>query len=208
VLKADDVEGLKTWLEERQFDSRPALVEWVKWYVANGWSLTAFKISKTAAERDRWRKAVRMSFATPVPFYPYREPADMQADPSNRSLRIFALAGAKQAGLDWPGRTVWANALNDETAKSVMEHLKLPGGAKWYLTEFEDTSSPRPGTKELYFENAKDTSPVERPVIYYDATEYVDEEPSRRPGLTLIVGAAALAALAFIGYLVILRSRR
>lgn len=207
VLKADDVDGLKKWLEERQFDSRPALMEWVKWYVQNGWYLTAFKISHTSGN-DRWAKAVRMSFATRTPFYPYREPADMQTDTSPRSLKIFTLTNAKQAGRDWPGRTVWANSLPDDTAKAVSAGLKLPADAKRYLTEFEDKSSPRPGTKELYFEPANDTESVERPVIYYDATEYVDEDLLGRPGLTVIVGAAALAAIAFIGYLVVVRQRR
>lgn len=191
VLKAEDVDGLKAWLVARGYDARPALMTWLTWYVEHGWVITAFKVAKAPdAPYDRWNKAVRMSFPTAAPFYPYREPADMRSDaaPGGRSLRVFFLGGRRYAGTlgeggTWAGRTVWANACPDYARKNVAQGLGLAAtdadavaATPWFLTEFEDASSPRPGTDEVFFRPAADQSTVERPVVYYDQYEYVYED--------------------------------
>jgi hypothetical protein len=194
VLKAEDLDGLKKWLEERGYDARPALMDWLKWYVDNKWVITAFKVAKTPdSQHDRWAKAVRMSFPTDAPFYPYREPEDVRNQPaaaSPRTLRVFYLGDARAEGKlgeagSWPAKTVWANACPEYTLNSVVDGLGLAekdakalGGRPWHLTEFEDASSPRPGTHEVFFSKAKDQSAVERPVVYYDRYEYVYEDGS------------------------------
>jgi hypothetical protein len=230
VLRAEDIDGLKKWLEDRGYDARPALMDWLKWYVDNRWVITAFKISQNPdAEHDRWAKAVRMSFKTKAPFYPYREPADLRtaASPAARTLRVFYLGEARVDGTlgeggAWPGKPVWANRCPDHTLKGVLDGIGLPAqevaalGAKpWHLTEFEDQSSPRPGTHELFFNRAADQSAVERPPIYYDRYEYVYEDevsaggkPSspdaeERSPLWLIVGVVGgLVLLTAVGLLV------
>lgn len=218
VLKADDLDGLKKWLEKHKYDSRPALMDWLKWYVDNSWYLTAFKMSQVpSAASDRWNKSVRMSFRTDKPFYPYREPADMSTGTSPRSLRVFFLADTKQEGGDWPARTVWAGTCQTGTQQVVLggmnfkpDEAKRLNDAKWYLTEFEDTASPRPGTKEVYFASAKDQTGVERPIIYYDRYEY-DEEPEIAGFLSLTgvlaIAAVALSVAALLGYVVIVKKR-
>lgn len=221
VLRAEDLDGLKKWLEDREYDARPALMDWLKWYVDNRWIITAFKVSKKPdAEFDRWAKAVRMSFSTDAPFYPYREPADMRtaAGPMARTLRVFYLGDARMDGTlgegnAWPGKTVWANRCDDYTLKSVVNGLGLPPkdvaaieAKSWHLTEFEDRSSPRPGTHEVFFRKAVDQTTVERPVIYYDQYQYVYEddppaekrtpaEGEERSRLWLIVGVLGGATL-------------
>ena len=197
VLKAADLDGLKTWLDERGYDARPALMAWLKWYVENGWVITAFKVSKAAdAQYDRWAKAVRMSFPTDAPFYPYREPEDARTGQpaAPRTLRVFYLGDARAAGTlgesaAWPAKTAWANRCPEHTATWVVDGLKLPGtdadaltARPWHLTEFVDESSPRPGTHEVFFKKADDPSAVERPVIYYDQHEYVYEDGSPARG--------------------------
>ena len=148
--------------------------------------------------------AVRMSFKTDRPFYPYREPADQRDDHAKavpRMLRVFVIAGSRFAGTlgsgetRWPGQVVWANTLPEEQAASITTPIKLPTGstlprAAW-LTEFEDRSTPRPGTDEVYFASSGDPSPVARPpVIHY---EYVDAPPYGLFGL--IVGAPVVLAI-------------
>ena len=46
VLQAEDLPGLKNWLEDRKYDARPTLMAWLDWYVKNKWIITAFKVSK------------------------------------------------------------------------------------------------------------------------------------------------------------------
>jgi hypothetical protein len=227
VLRADDLDGLKKWLEEHKYDARPAVMNWLKWYVDNQWIITAFKVSpEPKAKSDRWAKSVRMSFAAKAPFYPYREPEDVREKPAPepRTLRVFFLGDERCEGTlgqsgAWAGKTVWANECPEDTAKSVVKGFgmnesdaKPLAARKWHLTEFMDESSPRPGTDEVYFRPAKDQSSVERPVIYFDRYDYVNEEdaPKEDYGLSVILGVAAvaLAAIATLGYLVVLRNRQ
>jgi hypothetical protein len=148
--------------------------------------------------RDLNLKPVRMSFRTEKPFYPYREPvsaAPPAASHSERKLRVFVAAESRYEGKlgdganPWPGRTVWAGKPNPATLGNVFatangkpEGAKapflLPASAEGFtLTEFEDTSSPRPGTDEVYFAPAADQAPVERPVVIVNTVRYEKRTP-------------------------------
>lgn len=119
--------------------------------------------------------AVRMSFKAERPFYPYREPAGQRADKAQntpRLLRVFVASDQRVAGKlgndpnAWPGRAVWSDVIPDGSRLPLLAKAKLApqtGPAKWWLTEFEDHSSPRPGTDEVYFEPAADRAPLHRP---------------------------------------------
>jgi hypothetical protein len=143
--------------------------------VAKGWFLTAFKIVKEAQEQRASATAVRMSFTTDTPFFPYREPASQRdpkkAAPEQRLLRVYVLAATRMEGRlgndgHWPGRTVWSGAMPKEEDKFLLYTLKVHDkvkGKDWRLTEIEDDSSPRPGTDEIYFASAADQSNVARP---------------------------------------------
>ncbi|MDB5310713.1 MAG: uncharacterized protein JWO38_4915 [Gemmataceae bacterium] len=123
---------------------------------------------------------VRMSFRTARPFYPYREPADQRDDQAKsvpRSLRVYVVADKRVGGtlgdgaVTWPGRTLWADQLSPDERQAVTADAKLPAGlpaGQLWLTEFEDHSTPRPGTDEVYFAPSADQSPVARsPIIHY-----------------------------------------
>lgn len=120
-------------------------------------------------------KPVRMSFRTDRPSFPYREPVDQRDDRAKlipRSLRVFFIGGKRYAGqlgdgaAAWPGRTVWSDKLSGSVQAEVLSKAKLPAGAgsrEWWLTEFEDHATPRPGTDEVYFSPSAHQSPVARP---------------------------------------------
>jgi hypothetical protein len=157
----------------------------------------------TARTRDLRAKPVRMSFKAERPFYPYREPA---ADPAkqagqpgngSRLLRVFVAAPARYAGTlgdgskPWPGQTVWAGQVDAANWTSYFQKARLTDDVKeeglsltapkasdgWWLTEFEDRSSPRPGTDEVYFAPSSDAAPVTRPPVIITNTKYVSRTP-------------------------------
>ena len=182
VLKADDAEALAKWLDEHGYEARPALTEWLKWYVDQKWIITAFKMVK--GERPSFdAKSVRMTFQADKPFYPYREPADMR-NPSgqgSRMLRVFVLSDQRHSGTlgetgAWPGQTVWANDISGslhqlaQSLKFIPNDQSFPPGYVKHLTEFEDGSFPRPGTDEVYFTPSSDQSTVERTPIVHTTT--------------------------------------
>jgi hypothetical protein len=200
VLKATDAGDLTKWLADHGYEFSATLKEWVKPYIDQGWIITASKIAReperaapkveTTGKSDTpatsatppkaetkkvGSAAVRMTFKTDKPFFPYSEPADQRASqgtPPRRLLRVYFLSTAKVQGAlgdkgdAWKGNVVWANKIEATDREKLLDLCKLPkttGPASWWLTEFEDWSSPRPGTADLFFSTAADQNAVERP---------------------------------------------
>ncbi|HZS05653.1 MAG TPA: DUF2330 domain-containing protein [Blastocatellia bacterium] len=164
VLEADNAAELNRWLGRHGYVSSPALADWFVPYVAAHWKITAFKIAKDADYRRVASSAVRMSFTTDRPFFPYREPASQreakEAGTEPRLLRVFFLSGSRvegklgeQASGKWPGQVVWADRISEDVRESLSD--LVPVKTEWpkdtWLTVFEDKSSPRPGTDEVFF---------------------------------------------------------
>ncbi|MFO0661746.1 MAG: DUF2330 domain-containing protein [Polyangiaceae bacterium] len=79
VLSATDPSDMKKWLEKNQFDTTPESAAWLQHYVELGFFFTAFryepkgKAEETGVPEVRG-ETVRISFPTPLPYYPYLEP--------------------------------------------------------------------------------------------------------------------------------------
>lgn len=163
VLRADDPELLGTWLADNGYESRPALVEWARPYVERGWMITAFKYAGGAERIDV--SAVRMSFATPEPIFPYRVPTD-QIAPEGRGhlLRAYVVGPGRASGTlgegdaarPWtPSRVTYSRPLAADGGSSQSLTRALPAGATApladaWLTAFEDGTWPS-GTDDLAF---------------------------------------------------------
>lgn len=198
VLRASDTAALQAWLKQHEYEARPALMRWVKPYVDKGWVITAFKIAR---DKDAstglavGSAAVRMSFKTDAPFFPYSEPDDLKDAKTRRLLRVFFLGDRKMLGVrgdaDWETKIAWAGKLAAEGAKALAPLLKIPGyepTEDTWLTEFEDHASPRPGGLDVTFKQNPDQNPVERPArIVYTARS----DPAGRAGFALFVAAVA-----------------
>jgi hypothetical protein len=178
VLEADDAAELNRWLDKHGYASSPSLTEWLAPYVAGRWKITAFKIAKDASFREIGTSAVRMSFVTDRPFFPYREPADQreakEAQAGDRLLRVFFLGSSRmdaalgdKASSAWPGKTVWADRISEadrERFSSLVPNDSQLTPNTW-LSVFEDKSSPRPGTDEVYFAPSKRQEVVQPPPV-------------------------------------------
>jgi hypothetical protein len=201
VLKATDAKALEDWLQKHGYATRPELTKWLEPYIKDGWIITAFQIPKPdATQNNVSTQAVQMSFATDRPFYPYSEPADQRTSRptfGGRLLRVFLIGtrrmnGALEDKKPWPGRTVWANHLTAKQASALQDKLEkneitLP--EKPYLTVFDDSSSPRPGTADLFFSPSADQSTVSRPPII----NYVEVDEAMLPsGVWWWIGAVVL----------------
>jgi len=176
VLAADDPAALSAWLSDHHYAKSDSLTEWLTPYVENHWVLTAFKIADPAPEDANHAMAtssVRMTFSTGRAFYPYREPKDQRETVaasfsnvavSKRMLRLYFLSNAKVDGIrgdggDFPGIVKLAGQT------SVPEALAAFSPGATFLTVFEDASTPRPGTDDVFFGPDADQSPVEVPTI-------------------------------------------
>src|SRR5262249_23631266 len=148
------------------------LTSWLEPYVKARWKITAFKIARDASRQEVASSAVRMSFSADRPFFPYSEPAGQRegAGPGGpRLLRVFFVADRRYQGTlegagHWPGETVWAGPLKTESVHYLNARLKLtvPMEPTW-LTTFEDRSSPRPGTADVFFTPSAEQHEVHPP---------------------------------------------
>ncbi len=177
ILKANDAEALREWLAKNGYAARPALTAWLDRYVQSGWVVTAFKFARGPRSSDLVAaKAVRLTFQTEQPFYPYREPEDARLPGmrGSRMLRVFYVGEHRVDGAlgdtagGWPGKPVWANPLEPGRRDGLLRDLKVTDSklpASRWLTVFEDSSFPRPGTDEVYFARAENQGTLKRPPV-------------------------------------------
>jgi hypothetical protein len=188
VLEARSAEALTDWLKGNGYAFSPEIEAWARPYVAAGWKITALKVAKDKEARDRQKveaSALRMTFKTERPLFPYREPDSRKSAEvlraNKRLLRIYFLAEARYQGelsreVPWTGQVAWANKLSPADRKKTLELLKLPestGPASWWLTEFEDEWPYRVAPADVAFSPSRDQNGVKRPpVIQYVSSDW------------------------------------
>ncbi len=162
VLAADDPAALADWLDERGFAKTDDLQAWLAAYVEKKWKLTAFTIAKNADGSSVATSAVRMTFATDEPFYPYREPASQRSESMEgpRLLRVFLVAPEPMrgmlAGKAWPGETVY------RAPHGLDEVAEVKVAANAWLHAWMDRSAPRNGVDDVFFAPHRD-APIVKP---------------------------------------------
>ncbi len=170
VLEAHDALALTKWLEAHEFAVRPEITDWAVPYVAAKWKITAFKLPGGAPRVET--SAVRMSFATDRPLFPYRTPSDNRTP--RGLLRVHFVgservagalgADAKPGDAGWQARTRYSKEDPRLTAAldGAIPKDQLPEG-RW-LTTFEDFRWPSSGD-DLYFGKDADQSSITPPPI-------------------------------------------
>lgn len=163
VLEAEDAEALTRWLSSHGYASTPSLTRWLRPYVEQRWKITAFRIAAPDPNNPAppVTAPVRMTFSTDRPFYPYREPEEQQqVVGASRSLRVHVLSSERMQGTiglagRWPATVAFSDNPDDLAARiGALAGTTIAAGT--WLTTFDDRSSPRPGTDELYFSPSSD----------------------------------------------------
>jgi hypothetical protein len=174
VLEASDSAALQKWLSEHGYEANHDLTYWLDAYVSQRWKITAFKIAATNPEARTG--AVKMSFVTPRPFFPYREPQSQRQFSSqlNRTLRVFFLGpervtGTIGSGTEWPSELKRSENLTPPLHASITKATSLTLPAALRLTAFEDWLPVRPGMDDLFFNRADDQTPfIPQPLVVTD----------------------------------------
>jgi hypothetical protein len=188
VLAATTSESLVEWLNAHGYSFSPEVATWAEPYIRDGWKITALQVARRAGETADGAKpveqiaasALRISFATDRPLFPYREPnpeaAAKQLNARRRMLRIFFVADGRFQGdltqeQPWTGRVAWADKLQPTDRAALLEKLKLPadtGPTEFWLTEFEDYWPYRAAPADLYFARDANQAVLHRdPIIRY-----------------------------------------
>ncbi len=170
VLTARSGEDLVAWLKSHGYAYSPEVAAWAAPYLMGDWHFTALKVVKDVDARsgaDLKAAALRISFRTDRPLFPYREPdagaARSVLDAPDRLLRIYFIAEARfRGGIDggrpWSGRTVWSGDITPHR-EELLRDLDLPEGtgpSRWWLTEFEDRWPYTKAAGDVYFSRDAD----------------------------------------------------
>jgi hypothetical protein len=200
VLEAKDSTSFTKWLADHGYAYSADIAAWAQPYIDQKWKFTALKVSAKKPEATSKlveATALRLSFQTDRPLFPYREPASTEfakeLKQQNRLLRIYFVADKQYSGeitreKPWSGQVAWARGLTQAERDTVIKHLSLPTAtpSQLYLTEFEDRWPYAQAAGDVCFAASARQETVQRqPII-----EYVADFP---------VGDASTMALAGIG---------
>ena len=179
VLASDSGTALSAWLQARGYHLSPEVTTWAEPYLDQRWYITAMKVAadKNTPDKPILADALRISFKTNRPLFPYREPDSLKdarkLNVEDRLLRIYFIgetryAGTLGAGHAWSGKPVWSGPLQADQKSALLQKLRLPsstGPQSWWLTEFEDDWKYGTAPSDLYFTPAG-REPLRRPVEY------------------------------------------
>ena len=91
VLSATSGGGLEKWLGDNHFGAPPMAHGWIEHYVRNAFFFVAFRYDapKDGLTTGITGETVRISFPTPVPYYPYLEPRHEAPSRDPRALAVW-----------------------------------------------------------------------------------------------------------------------
>jgi hypothetical protein len=175
VLAADDERGLANWLRDNGLVSTPEADVWLAHYVRMKFYYVAMRYDPPPSGGDAPGQAgatvplkaetIRISFATPIPYYPYFEPAGPGASP--RLLELWLATDAERtpvAAKTENGKTSWLSPFEPgmryaqsgvtrgqlEEALDPELHKFLPSG-DLVVQGFQDQKSSRNGWGDALF---------------------------------------------------------
>lgn len=169
VLLASDTSALANWLTVRGFDLRPALKQWLRVYVAKGWHVVALRYDKPDSRKEIASRALRITFPTEQPIYPYLEPGDTP-ERQGRVLDLFVVAEGRVEGVladekstPWDSRPKFAapTALTNKLT-AALPGVELPANA--WVNEFVDYASKR-AESDVTFRASESTVEVRKPPV-------------------------------------------
>jgi hypothetical protein len=191
VLEADSAKALGDWLAAREFVFRPELEGWLEPYVRARFKIVAFKYARDAGVPSVGARAVRLTFSTERPFFPYREPRDAtRLIPA--SFRLHVLASTSMSGVLGEARTPWTAAVrySGPFTAEPPTFARIP--TPW-ITMFEEVAQKRPVAGDLFLEPTAKPSPVAAPPRVVQRTWGI---PIELAVLVVLVAGVTVAVIA------------
>ncbi len=138
VLAAGDADVLRKWLSDNKLVVPAEAAAWFEHYVALGFYYVALRYEQPAEpdSDDKTRaETLRITFPTPLPFYPYREPDHAAAAPGKeRDLAVWLVSSRRYVPVSFrqaPGESGWQRPWLEHSSDVV---------ARARVTELVDTT--------------------------------------------------------------------
>lgn len=130
TIRAKDGKSLAEWLGENGIVSRAALESWCGYYAKQKWVFTAFRYSGSVLGSVK-AQAVRLSFKTNRPRYPYKMPSDTTATDRARPMSLYFVGPSEVYGrlsgteTNWTTAAPWTQEFSGEIVREVGEMVGL-----------------------------------------------------------------------------------
>ena len=208
VLAASDTAAFDDWLNDNGFSPTDGGRAWLERYVKAKFHFVALRYdgSEDAGAGELLSKTVRISFKTPLPFYPYREPEDVRANETRKLLVWFVgkdkrvpvaevmHEGERLLRRPWSEANPCGAVAHEALADLVGTELAgaLPVGAT--LQAFADVKEHRHGWSDVLMHSigpsACDAACIEaRLPLVSILSSLVDEAPAAEPDKLVIAEA-------------------
>jgi hypothetical protein len=190
VLAATDAEALAKWLRDNELVSTEQADAWLAHYVDMGFYYVAMRYDppkgKDAPPPDGRVNAetMRISFATPVPYYPYLEPElapNMKLGLDPRLMELWYVGSEEVVPVavqEHEGKLRWVRPLHEgqvyEEARGSLELILepelrelLPEKVPLVLQTFQDQKLSREGFQDILFaaKQARELTPERRAAL-------------------------------------------
>jgi hypothetical protein len=170
----EGVEVLSGWLQENQLTSTPETQQWLDHYVRMGFYYVAMRYDPPASGNSDAvagiaAETIRVSFASPIAYYPYFEPERGRVDSSPRLLELWYVGtdpvnpvarveehtGARGWSVAWerplmPGKDYGESRKRVEAALDDELEQLLPEG-ELVVQTFQDQKRQRNGYHDILF---------------------------------------------------------
>lgn len=160
VVKASDASALNAWLKRNGFVSRPAMEQWLDHYIRQEWVFTALKYNGGEATETK-TQAVRLSFKTDKPHYPFKMPSDTWPPGWKRPLTVYFVSTGRAESryvardASWEAQVDWAGPMTSSVATRLAGQLNLHKSAiprDATLTVFVNKANRNGFDSDLVFE--------------------------------------------------------
>lgn len=173
ILQATDGKSMVEWLKANGYSSRPAMEDWLDFYAKKKWYFAALKLTRDKNSDAVKTSAVRVSFPTDTPHYPYKMPSDTWPRGHVRPLSLFFISrgptAASYAGSDtpWEARGSFHGSVEPaRTTLALQLGLKpedIPANAEF--TYFDNSSNEHGYDRDLVFSVKARPMPMTLPMI-------------------------------------------
>jgi hypothetical protein len=133
VLAANDSAGIKRWLDENHFVSTAASEPWLRHYVGMGYYYAALRYEphgRSSGTHTTRAETLRISFASPLPYYPYFEPTPTEETPARpRELAVWLVSSRRYVPISavTADRITWMRPMQEWTALAPQDRAFVTG---------------------------------------------------------------------------------
>lgn len=186
ILQATDGASMVGWLKQNGYQSRPAMEEWLDHYAKQRWYFAALKFVREEDSTDERTSALRVSFKTDTPHYPYKMPSDTWPKGHIRPLALYFVGpdaakavfrGSQDA---WEARKIWTGSLPERARHELARDIRV------------DASDIPAGAQVTIFRNVRNASGYDRDLDFLAAGPLSEGIP---PSLYALGGGVAAVAV-------------